>query len=766
MNIRKLHEQLDKLLEEVLDLEGTEFKYIMLPRTVTEREIEEKYPEVRIKDVSKRTIQDAMEYIKYFCKEGNLYAIRIGFEDKWLIGGFLRFDESLQNFNVENGLDESIDDIRPPFKSEEEVIKYIGKKNIPAWEYINKIIQEWDHDPEIKPLWKKLSYFEATGDMKIFEAIVNKIVSLTGDPIQVYSRYVSESLNDQFIWEQTTTGLKTVHRNLVGFIDYKYYDNGKVHLSVVDTDKNKYIKELKYDSNVPEEKMMKDVENIIIKELSKNESLNNKFKQEINENNWSTTFTKEESCPEFESLNRVVTIESSDGEQGIKVGSPYTRRYCLYVKRNKEWVPFDNKFDYYSTLSDLSGDIAKYFKEITGIKYIPKDVENILNKKGYTVHKLICSGRIFYGVDAYELKQAIKDMGRPPKFSDNMDSSEHPIVSQLQETIQLKKLFGLDGTLQEKMNEVSDELVNNALGKALNNIVTAERTGDKEKAEKAYKQYKGLSHQRNLRRIRQGKSDELNDIINKDSKYLEPLTEDSNLDLNVRNWYMKEFPTDDLGKDIPNWLTFKDIEKGIKIIYDLLAPADDSIVRERVFEKLAELKGVDYDVIYSKWINETLNESNLDDMTQCVIRIRKIDGKPTFAGVVEENTHYRNQTVLENHYKNRLAIEDDNVSLVLAYHPGEVYNGKELYDMFGELYTFDINEAKNYIDYKSAAANDDTFEDDEPTEKERVLAYAEHIEDAIEVLADEFKDIINTEEYENIKYYAKQIKLFVTDFNA
>lgn len=74
------------------------------------------------------------------------------------------------------------------------------------------------------------------------------------------------------------------------------------------------------------------------------------------------------------------------------------------------------------------------------------------------------------------------------------------------------------------------------------------------------------------------------------------------LDSKVKDFYIKRYPTDELGQEIPENLTFNDIYNNIANVYDLLAPADDSVVRERVFEKLAEIVNVDYDDIYNKWL--------------------------------------------------------------------------------------------------------------------------------------------------------------------
>ena len=73
----------------------------------------------------------------------------------------------------------------------------------------------------------------------------------------------------------------------------------------------------------------------------------------------------------------------------------------------------------------------------------------------------------------------------------------------------------------------------------------------------------------------------------------------------VKDWYALEHPSDELGAEIED-ITFYDVadslNKGLDI-YEVLGVAD-SIVRERVFGRTAEILQVDYDVIFKKWLYE------------------------------------------------------------------------------------------------------------------------------------------------------------------
>lgn len=68
-------------------------------------------------------------------------------------------------------------------------------------------------------------------------------------------------------------------------------------------------------------------------------------------------------------------------------------------------------------------------------------------------------------------------------------------------------------------------------------------------------------------------------------------------------WYTEAFPTDELSSSIASGVTFRDLFE----VLDNYLPidhllGDDSMVRERVFEKLVEIMKVDYDYVYEQWL--------------------------------------------------------------------------------------------------------------------------------------------------------------------
>lgn len=72
----------------------------------------------------------------------------------------------------------------------------------------------------------------------------------------------------------------------------------------------------------------------------------------------------------------------------------------------------------------------------------------------------------------------------------------------------------------------------------------------------------------------------------------------------VKEWYLKEYSTDELGKEIKDDITFYDIFYALdtyKDIYETIG-VGDSVIRERIFMKLAEIMKVDYNYIYNQWL--------------------------------------------------------------------------------------------------------------------------------------------------------------------
>tara|TARA_R110000850_G_scaffold231020_1_gene355964 strand:+ start:324 stop:581 length:258 start_codon:yes stop_codon:yes gene_type:complete len=73
---------------------------------------------------------------------------------------------------------------------------------------------------------------------------------------------------------------------------------------------------------------------------------------------------------------------------------------------------------------------------------------------------------------------------------------------------------------------------------------------------------------------------------------------------NVKAFYLDKHPTDELGQEIDSNINFKMVFECLDNygnIYDLIG-VGDSLVRERIFEALAEIMNVKYDYIYDQWL--------------------------------------------------------------------------------------------------------------------------------------------------------------------
>lgn len=80
-----------------------------------------------------------------------------------------------------------------------------------------------------------------------------------------------------------------------------------------------------------------------------------------------------------------------------------------------------------------------------------------------------------------------------------------------------------------------------------------------------------------------------------------------NFSASIKKWYVKAYPTDDLGPEIHGNFAgaLETMAKGGDI-YDFM-DVGDSIVRERLFTRLSEMLGLDYDHIYELWLYHTVS---------------------------------------------------------------------------------------------------------------------------------------------------------------
>lgn len=82
---------------------------------------------------------------------------------------------------------------------------------------------------------------------------------------------------------------------------------------------------------------------------------------------------------------------------------------------------------------------------------------------------------------------------------------------------------------------------------------------------------------------------------------------DKNFSASIRKWYVKAYPTDDLGPELVGNFAgaLETMAKGGDI-YDYMG-VGDSLVRERLFTRLSEMLGLDYDHVYELWLNQVVS---------------------------------------------------------------------------------------------------------------------------------------------------------------
>ena len=74
--------------------------------------------------------------------------------------------------------------------------------------------------------------------------------------------------------------------------------------------------------------------------------------------------------------------------------------------------------------------------------------------------------------------------------------------------------------------------------------------------------------------------------------------------MKIREYYLEAFPTDELGIEINENVTFAGLLNQLIVNGDVYRyiGVSDSIVRERLFERLAEELEVSYEYVYQLWI--------------------------------------------------------------------------------------------------------------------------------------------------------------------
>jgi len=99
-------------------------------------------------------------------------------------------------------------------------------------------------------------------------------------------------------------------------------------------------------------------------------------------------------------------------------------------------------------------------------------------------------------------------------------------------------------------------------------------------------------------------------------------------------------------------------------------------------------------------LNKKLHEVlEFGDLTQCVAKIVDKGNSFELKGIVSEATNFKDEQEMEDFFQNRLEIEDPEVSLILAYHKGDVWNSNEpLYDEAGDELPLEYHKISESVD--------------------------------------------------------------------
>lgn len=76
--------------------------------------------------------------------------------------------------------------------------------------------------------------------------------------------------------------------------------------------------------------------------------------------------------------------------------------------------------------------------------------------------------------------------------------------------------------------------------------------------------------------------------------------------MTIREYYLKTFPSDTMGTDLNESPTFSGLLNQLIIsgdVYQYIG-VSDSLVRERLFDRLAQELEVDYNYVYNLWLNK------------------------------------------------------------------------------------------------------------------------------------------------------------------
>lgn len=175
----------------------------------------------------------------------------------------------------------------------------------------------------------------------------------------------------------------------------------------------------------------------------------------------------------------------------------------------------------------------------------------------------------------------------------------------------------------------------------------------------------------------------------------------------IRDWYTSAYPDDDLGMYLSD-ITFHDLHTGISQgldIYDHIG-VGDSIVRERLFDRLAELKSTSYNAIYDMWLGarKSMRKSSIMNVRSASQSNFMLNGEIVDVFLTDDgvyiglSSNYDNQGHYDNSDGSLLHVS----SLENVYHAlfgsGWAYTFEEMADTFNTFASpEEVNRVRDYL---------------------------------------------------------------------
>lgn len=339
-----------------------------------------------------------------------------------------------------------------------------------------------------------------------------------------------------------------------------------------------------------------------------------------------------------------------DKEEAEEIADSYNKSNSLgqYGNPNAEWVVIEKEVytEEEIALSESYFNLYNAMNDLYSIdKYSPKELINFLN--GLKEQERISDKDYNLLTDYANEHQALIDKcGYESKVLD--EAIEEEIVETISKERKaeiIAELFdwidyhGLDAyeflnvtdedLEKSAKSELDEEKMNDIISKGI--ACVSEHVDGNEELKIAFKDVIGL----NDNEIKELEIDiEPQEIIEEAKEAIIDLT------LKIKPWYHEAYPTDDIYTELRDEVTFQDVQDTLdkgEDVYETFG-VGDSIVRERVFEKLAELRNVEYDVIYNQWLHtgDEPDEEEMEALKQVFNTL--MNSKKEEAKLVEDET--------------------------------------------------------------------------------------------------------------------------------